>query len=284
MATETVETAAPETAAPETATPAEEAHRSDAPDVTFRVPEGFFSLPLEGTEDERAEALVRLADQLLPGGDVYQRALTLAHMATAAEQESAVGTLYSGFALLRTEADEVALMTLRAAVARMRNPAPSVAVSLIADALETERPVRTVQIVDLPCGPAVVSMELLGYELRQDVEVPEELVAPAPERDPEDVPEDGPGDGRFWLGVAEVRVPFPSGDKVLVLSMSTPTLPEYGEFVTKLAEIAETISFTGRDYIDDIEDGVTPAAPPAPAAPAESPATSRLLNRMRGLG
>ncbi|MFI5757704.1 hypothetical protein [Streptomyces sp. NPDC051569] len=181
--------------------------------------------------EERAAHLRSIAYAVWPEGTDFQRDTVLSWYSEAAGDAAESGAFYSGFCLASTEDDRITTASLLARVDPLAEQDAVVSAAGIHELL-SGNPHRDVVRVDVPCGPAVLC--LTGLEWK-----------------PVDPNADASSDQRENMGISMIRadlyVPLPLMSQLLVLSLTTPSLPEVPDYVAILSHIAQTLTVSAED-------------------------------------
>lgn len=184
--------------------------------VQWEIPVFFHSLGVELQPEQRVAHLAEVAAELWSGGTDFQRSTVAGWYAEIAASAVAEGASYAGFSLLGTDDDRVSTATLVVLAEQADTSDPEVAAAALQELLSTD-PAHEVFRTRVTCGPAVVVLSGLAMELADGV--------------------------TLELAVAEAHLPVPGADTLLVLRMSTPSLPELPDYVGLLARIAESVRY-----------------------------------------
>ncbi|MEV5881753.1 hypothetical protein AB0L74_03310 [Streptomyces sp. NPDC052020] len=200
--------------------------------IEFESPEDFHEIPLMLPPDAFEAALEELAAKIWPGGTDFQREVTAAVYRTMAEALEEDGTVHAAVGLFETEAGEVSIANLLVRVEDIEPDSPQVVAASLHEALSLEEH-RDVHRVDLACGPATVSFHATEF---------------------------GGGEVQNPIAFAHVElyVPSPFGGKLLVITLSTPSLAELPVYVGLMSRLGDTVRFnrdTDEDPASGAEDG-----------------------------
>ncbi|GAA2238320.1 MULTISPECIES: hypothetical protein [Kitasatospora] len=224
---------------PAQAVPVDPLYADDDVDVRFEVPIWFHSLGLEMSEEQRAAHHAEIASEIWAGGTDYQRTTVAAWYAEIAEGALEDGVLYAGINYFRTDDDRLATANLVIQAEKIDTSDAGIAAASLVEMLSAD-PDQEVFRTDVHCGPAVVVVHGQVCEFGQEAGAPATLE----------------------LAQAEVYIPVQGADTLLVMRISTPSLPEFPTYVTMLAQIADSVYF-GRP---SDAPGATPAVPSAAAS------------------
>ncbi|MFG2227680.1 hypothetical protein [Streptomyces sp. NPDC048644] len=221
---------------------------SDAPDVPmfrFRVPHGFHEVPLGVTPEAHAQLLQEFAQDYWGDdeGLAPLRAMTGALYGAARHALAAQGVRYQAVGIFPRAADTqrdgeheepsdeqdkplpYARNSLLAAVHDLESRDPDLAAAGIAETLFRQHPDDEVVRVDLPAGPAVLHAAASRL-LWDGPDAPEQLA-----------------DTVRTTARLELWIPFPSGDRILLLTLTTPDTEDLDTHQALLAEVAGTVEF-----------------------------------------
>ncbi|MFD7729210.1 hypothetical protein ACFV6F_02335 [Kitasatospora phosalacinea] len=199
-------------------TPLSQVIVEDPLDIRWEVPAQFHSLGLELPEEERDAHLAEVSEEIWSGGTEFQRTTVAAWYRDVADTAAEEGAVYSGLLIARTPDDRATVATLlvQADHADTRD-ADAVASSLL-EMLSAD-PANDVFDVAAPIGPVVVSA--CGTVAEFD---------------------DGAG-GKTELTLAQASayVPVPGADTLLTMTISTPTLEDFPEYMGMLAMLVDSV-------------------------------------------
>ncbi|MER8185781.1 hypothetical protein [Kitasatospora sp. NPDC094015] len=193
-----------------------------ADDIRWEVPVFFHSLGVALPEPERAAHLAEISAEIWSGGTPFQRETVAGWYGEIAADAAEDGAVYAGLSLLGTEDDRITAATLVILAEEADTSDPEVAAAALVELLSLD-PAHEVIRTDIACGPAVLVVS--GMVL--------DLTAQAGED----------GAAALELAQAEVYIPVPGADTLVVFRLSTPSLPEFPEYVTILARMADTVSY-----------------------------------------
>ncbi|WP_407560214.1 hypothetical protein [Streptomyces sp. 184] len=193
------------------------------PPLWFTVPEGFHSLPIAATTEERAALADEFVRELFPNGDDALWASTSPYYAGMGEVMGSCGLEYSALGLFARDEGGVAHCAFNVGALESEHSSAEVAATGIKEVLVRDE-TNDVRWLDLPCGPAVSCVSLREFT------VPAELSA------------DGQ-DTRLHTGQIQVHVPFPTGPYIAVFTLDTVATDYWGEFCDMVAAVLRTVSF-----------------------------------------
>ncbi|MFD0307569.1 hypothetical protein [Streptomyces sp. NPDC127119] len=218
------------------------------PPLWFLAPEGFFTLPIAATAEERSERAFSFVRELYSRGDesIWEPAAT--YYAAMAELMGDTGVSYAAMGLFST-ADDAGEETADGEVPRYEpsngvaqcalsiaitptdqgDPDPDIVAQGILATLSSD-PYNDAIWLDLPCGPAVSCITVREYRLGPEVTATGEPT-------------------KLVTGQIQVHVPFPTGPFVAVFTLYTASMDQWSEIYSLMAAILQTVSF-----IDPLED------------------------------
>ncbi|MGW4803442.1 hypothetical protein [Kitasatospora sp. NPDC004272] len=190
----------------------------DGPVVNWRIPVVFHSLGLELPEEEREAHLAEVAQEIWSGGTDFQRETVASWYRGIAQDAAAMGAVYSGFVL--GVLDDGRISTGGLVIQSTQADTQDVeAVAAAIEELLSNDPANEVFTVDAPVGPVVVAAYGTVTEL-----------------------DDGEGTkARLEIAEATAHIPVPQVDTLLTMTISTPILKEFPEYMAALATIVESI-------------------------------------------
>ncbi|WP_441246441.1 hypothetical protein [Kitasatospora sp. McL0602] len=192
----------------------------DELDIRWEVPVIFHSLGVALSEEERSAHISEVAAEVWSGGTEFQRTTVAGWYSEIAAEAAEDGAVYAGFALLGTEDDRVSVATLVILAEESDTSDPAIAAAALVEFLSMD-PAHEVIRSDVSCGPAVVSISGMIMDLTEQAGVPTSLE----------------------LAQAEVYIPVPGADTLLVCRLSTPSIADFPEYVTMLAQMADTVVY-----------------------------------------
>ncbi|MGW6485916.1 hypothetical protein [Streptomyces sp. NPDC055056] len=205
------------------------------PPLSFTTPEGFFSLPLAATADDRAALSESFVRELYSRGDEALWTPAAPYYAALAEQLAHTGVSYSAMGLFSTDDGGVVQCALTVAAVETEQSDPEIAAHGILTALSSD-PHRDARWLDLPCGPAVSCVTM------REVTLAPEVTASGAEV-------------QLLTGQIQVQVPFPTGPYTAVFTLDTASTEYWGEFCDLLIAVLRTLSF--RDTAADTSDAAS---------------------------
>ncbi|WP_033219063.1 hypothetical protein [Kitasatospora phosalacinea] len=199
-------------------------------DIRWEVPAQFHSLGVELPEEEREAHLAEVSEEIWSGGTEYQRTTVAAWYRDVADTAVEAGAVYSGFLIARTADDRATVATLLVQADHADTQDADAVASSLLEMLSAD-PANDVFDVTAPVGPVVVSA--FGTVAEFD---------------------DGAG-GKTELTLAQASayIPVPRADTLLTVTISTPTLEDFPEYMGMLAMLVDSV-------VHD-EPGAEPQAP-----------------------
>ncbi|MGK4585882.1 hypothetical protein [Kitasatospora sp. HPMI-4] len=214
----------------------------DELDIRWDVPVVFHSLGVDLPEDQREAHIAEIAAEVWSGGTAFQRTTVAGWYQEIAAEAAEDGAVYAGFALLGTDDDRVSVATLVILAEEADTSDPEIAAAALLELLSAD-PANEVFRSDIACGPAVVSISGMIVDLTEQAGEPTSLE----------------------LAQAEVHIPVPLADTLLVCRISTPSVADFPDYVTMLAQMADTVVYN--------KPGTTPQAAATAALPSQSKIT-----------
>lgn len=222
----------------------------DLPPVWFLVPEGFFSLPLAATPEERAERARSFVRELYSRGDETVWEPAAPYYAAIAELMADTGVSYAAMGLFSTveeeEASEDAVVrhepadgvaqcafTVATVATDQESGDTDVVAQGILAALSSD-PYNDAIWLDLPCGPAVSCISLREYQIGAQATA-------------------SGAETKLLTGQIQVHVPFPTGPFTAVFTLHTASMDHWTEIYRLMSSILQTVSF-----VDPAEDPSLP--------------------------
>ncbi|WBB64201.1 hypothetical protein O7599_17550 [Streptomyces sp. WMMC500] len=193
------------------------------PPVWFTVPDGFHSLPIAATPDERATLADEFVRELFPNGDDTLWAAAAPYYAGMGELMGSAGLEYSAVGLFARDEGGVAHCAFHVGAWESGHPSVEAAGTGIREVLVRD-PTNDVRWLELPCGPAVSCTTLREFT------VPAELAADGQET-------------TLRTGQIQVHVPFPTGPYTAVFTLDTAATDYWGEFCDMTAAVLQTVGF-----------------------------------------
>ncbi|MEC4016507.1 hypothetical protein [Streptomyces sp. H27-D2] len=203
---------------------------SGIPPLSFTAPDGFQTLPLAATPEERTVLADTFVRELYSNGDESLWTPAAPYYAAIAEFMGDNGLSYSAMGLFADDAGGVAQCAFTVAAIDTDHSDPEVAAHGIQQVLAHD-PLNDARWLDLPCGPAVSCITLREFVLGS------ELTAS--------------GEGsKLLTGQIQAHVPFPAGPYTAVFTLYTASINYWSEFCDMTAAILHTVSFADLAPID----------------------------------
>ncbi|MFJ5923059.1 hypothetical protein ACIQF6_10670 [Kitasatospora sp. NPDC092948] len=209
-------------------------------DIRWSLPVQFHSLGVDLPEQEREAHIAEVASEVWCGGTEFQRTTVASWYSDIAATAAEDGAVYSGFLLAGTEDDRVTVATLVIQADEADTSDAEAASAAIQDMLSLD-PANEVFRTVAPVGPVVVSIAGSLAEVSD---------------------EEG-NTAKLELAQASAYIPVPDSDTLVTMTISTPTLTDFPEYVAMLAALVETVEYD------------RPGAQPATALPG--PDTAKML-------
>jgi hypothetical protein len=206
-----------------TETATEPGREAGAPaSIQWRIPEEFRSLGLELEPAERDAYLDSMAADIWAGGTDYQRDTVAYWYKQIAEAAADDGTLEAAFCMLRTADDRVTTATLSIIAEPIeRTPDVRTVVAGLVEALSDD-PANEVLEVNTAGGPGVLVLSGLQMTARGGA--------------------DGTGESvTLDLAQASAYLPCPPVSQLVVLTLTTPMVQDFPDYVGVLAAVADTV-------------------------------------------
>ncbi|BAJ30383.1 MULTISPECIES: hypothetical protein [Kitasatospora] len=191
---------------------------ADQPMLYWNVPVLFHSLGLELPEEDREAHIAEVAREVWVGGTDFQRDTVASWYRDIARTAAAAGAVYSGFLLGGLDDGRISTGTLVIQVDQVDTADAEAVAGSIEELLSLE-PANEVFTVDAPVGPVVVAAYGTVNEF-----------------------DDGEGGrARLELAGATAYIPVPQADTLVTMTVSTPTLSEFADYMTALATVVESV-------------------------------------------
>ncbi|MEU0741711.1 hypothetical protein [Streptomyces sp. NPDC006134] len=190
--------------------------------IQWQIPKEFYSLGLELEAAERSAYLDSMAAEIWANGTDYQRETVAYWYKEIAEAAADDGALEAAFCMLRTEEGRVTTATLSVMAEPIASPgdAQTVIAGLV-EALSND-PLNEVMEVNAESGPAVLTLSGMHMTARQGVE---DSVAPV----------------TLELAQATVYVPCLPVSQLVVLTLTTPSIQDFPDYVGVLARVTDSV-------------------------------------------
>ncbi|MGW7054539.1 hypothetical protein [Streptomyces sp. NPDC054888] len=185
------------------------------------IPGGFHSLGLDLGEEERLEQIWSVAEEIWPTGSDFQREVTFHTYREMADHALAGNSFYAGFCLDEAPDGRLTTASLLARLDPMNEPDAELSARGLFEALAANAN-NTVEDIRVPAGPGV--LVLCGLEWQSE---PGDDTAPF-----------------MPLARADVYLPLTRMGRLLVLSLTTPSLPDLPFYVSLLSKTAHDLTVT----------------------------------------
>ncbi|MFF5479635.1 hypothetical protein ACFY5C_20150 [Streptomyces sp. NPDC012935] len=182
------------------------------------VPGGFHSLGLDLDDEERQEQLWSIAEEVWPHGTDFQREVTFHSYREMADHALAQNSFYAGFCLDEAPDGRLTTASLLARLDPLDEPDAELSARGLFEALSANEN-NAVEEIRVPAGPGV--LVLCGLEWHSD---PSDATAPS-----------------LPLARADVYLPLPRMQRLLVLSLTTPSLPDLPFYVSLLSKTSHDL-------------------------------------------
>ncbi|WP_030953884.1 hypothetical protein [Streptomyces sp. NRRL S-481] len=191
------------------------------PELHLDIPGGFHSLGLDLEPEAQLEQLWSTAKQIWPTGSDFQREVAFHSYREMADHALAENSFYAGFCLDETPDGRLTTASLLARLDPLDEPDAELSARGLFEALSANDN-NTVEEIRVPAGPGV--LVLCGIEWHAD---PADDTAPS-----------------LPLARADVYLPLPRVQRFLVLSLTTPSLPDLPFYVSLLSKTAHDLTFS----------------------------------------
>ncbi|WP_338673483.1 hypothetical protein V1460_10505 [Streptomyces sp. SCSIO 30461] len=198
------------------------------PRLLLDIPGGFYSLGLDLEGEERLEQLWTIAERVWPTGTDFQREVSFHAYREMADHALAENSFYAGFCLDEAPDGRLTTASLLARLDPMEEPDAELSARSLFEALAANDN-NTVSDIRVPVGPGV--LVLCGLEWRSD---PSDDTAPS-----------------LPMARADVYLPLPRMQRLLVLSLTTPSLPDLPFYVSLLSRTAHELTVTSEPAAAD---------------------------------
>ncbi|MFE9024426.1 hypothetical protein ACFYNL_38580 [Streptomyces sp. NPDC007808] len=208
--------------------------QSATSELQLDIPGGFYSLGLDLAGEERLEQLLAIAEEVWPTGTDFQREVAFHAYREMADHALAENSFYAGFCLDEAPDGRLTTASLLARLDPLDEPDAELSARGLFEALSTNDN-NAVEEIRVPAGPGV--LVLCGVEWQSD---PSDATAPS-----------------LPLARADVYLPLPRMQRLLVLSLTTPSLPDLPFYVSLLSKTAHdlTVSSGGESDAADGDGG-----------------------------
>ncbi|MGA5560880.1 hypothetical protein ACPCUV_06795 [Streptomyces platensis] len=200
--------------------------------LALDTPEGFHELPLHLPPDVLDAALWELAEKIWPGGTDFQRETTAVVYSDLTATLAADNVLHASVAFYETEDGAASTAHLLVRAEAVAPEAPEIVAASFQETLSFDEH-RSIARVDLPCGPAVLSLHATETE--------GEAILPALE-----------------FAHVELYVPSPVRGWLVVLALTTPCFADLPRYTGILRQIGESLVIRPAEQAEDLPE--TPAA------------------------
>ncbi|MEV6563510.1 hypothetical protein [Streptomyces kronopolitis] len=200
--------------------------------LALDTPEGFHELPLHLPPDVLDAALWELAEKIWPGGTDFQRETTAVVYSDLTATLAADNVLHASVAFYETEDGAASTAHLLVRAEAVAPEAPEIITASFQETLSFDEH-RSIARVDLPCGPAVLSLHATETE--------GEAILPALE-----------------FAHVELYVPSPVRGWLVVLALTTPCFADLPRYTGILRQIGESLVLRPAEQAEDLPE--TPAA------------------------
>ena len=200
------------------------------PPLSFNAPEGFFTLPLAPTPQQRTDLADSFVRELYSRGDASLWTPAAPYYAALAEQLTLSGLSYSALGLFSTDDGGVVQCAFTLAAVESGQTDPEIAAQGILSVLGSD-PHHDTRWMDLPCGPAVSCVTL------REVTISGDITADGQEK-------------QLLTGEIQIFVPFPEAPFTAVFTLHTASTDYWGEFCDMIVAVLRTVSFAELDPKD----------------------------------
>ncbi|MFC8716781.1 hypothetical protein [Kitasatospora sp. NPDC057198] len=191
----------------------------DGPVVYWDVPVLFHSLGLELPEEEREAHLAEVAQEIWSGGTDFQRETVASWYRDIARDAAESGAVYCGFLLGVLDDGRISTGSL-VIQSEQADTQDADAVAAAIEELLSNDPANEVFTVDAPVGPVVVA----AYGAINEFD-------------------DGEGNrAKLELAEATAYIPVPQVDTLVTMTISTPILKEFSDYMAALATVVESVA------------------------------------------
>ena len=226
----------------------------EGPELRIEFPLTLHSLGLDLDDAEREAHLREVAAEVWCGGTQAQRDAVRGWYAEVAEAAAADGAFYAGLGIFATPDDRMSTVTLVARLDTTDRTDARTATDALHEVLSLTS-AHDVHPVELECGPAVVSFSAVEYRAGAD--------------------EHGARPDPVEIARAEVYVPLPELEGLLVLGLATPSLLDLPDYVRMLSHVAETVEVFHPEPSNAADNIPTQIRIPSPAAANTTPTRIR---------
>ncbi|MFF8371960.1 hypothetical protein ACF05W_24395 [Streptomyces lydicus] len=200
--------------------------------LALDTPEGFHELPLHLPPDVLDAALWELAEKIWPGGTDFQRETTAVVYSDLTATLTADNVLHASVAFYETEEGAASTAHLLVRAEAVEPEDPEIVAASFQETLSFDEH-RSIARVDLPCGPAVLSLHATETEGG--------AILPALE-----------------FAHVELYVPSPVRGWLVVLALTTPCFADLPRYTGILRQIGESLVVRPAEQAEDLPE--TPEA------------------------
>ncbi|MFJ9589863.1 hypothetical protein [Streptomyces acidicola] len=189
------------------------------PELQLGIPGGFHSLGLDLGPEAQVEQLWSIAKEIWPTGSDFQREVAFHSYREMADHALAESSFYAGFCLGETPDGRLTTASMLARLDPLDEPDAELSARGLFEALSANDS-NTVEEIRVPAGPGV--LVLCGLQWQSE---PGDDTAPS-----------------LPLARADVYLPLPRMGRLLVLSLTTPSLPDLPFYVSLLSKTAHDLT------------------------------------------
>jgi hypothetical protein len=201
--------------------------QSVTPELHLDIPGGFHSLGLDLDGEERMEQLWAISERIWPTGTDFQREVAFHSYREMADHALAENSFYAGFCLDEAPDGRLTTASLLARLDPLDEPDAELSARGLFESLSVNDN-NSVEQIRVPAGPGV--LVLCGLEWQSD---PQDDTAPS-----------------LPLARADVYLPLPRMGRLLVLSLTTPSLPDLPFYVSLLSKSAHDLTVSSGTAAD----------------------------------
>ncbi|MBT2524801.1 hypothetical protein J7E91_04965 [Streptomyces sp. ISL-99] len=189
------------------------------PELHLDIPGGFRSLGLDLAPEAQVEQLWSIAKEIWPTGSDFQREVAFHSYREMADHALAENSFYAGFCLDEAPDGRLTTASLLARLDPLDEPDAELSARGLFEALSVNEN-NTVEHLRVPAGPGV--LVLCGLQWQSE---PGDDTAPS-----------------LPLARADVYLPLTRMGRLLVLSLTTPSLPDLPFYVSLLSKSAHDLT------------------------------------------
>ncbi|MBT2504805.1 hypothetical protein J7I98_02625 [Streptomyces sp. ISL-98] len=189
------------------------------PELYLDIPGGFHSLGLDLDGEERLEQLWSVAEEIWPAGTDFQREVAFHSYREMADHALTENSFYAGFCLDEAPDGRVTTASLLARLDPLDEADAELSARGLFEALSANEN-NTVEDIRVPAGPGVLVLCGLRWQAE-----PDDDTAPS-----------------LPLARADVYLPLPRMRRLLVMSLTTPSLPDLPFYVSLLSKSAHDLT------------------------------------------